>query len=106
MPDRLALPDDRPHACHGCGAEKHEWLVACGDCEAAICSQCAVDAAYFRDSSWMVCRSCAVKRLNQGIAPLVPVCICSELEHESANTPWPSDIRYGQQLTLVPKEAA
>jgi hypothetical protein len=95
MPDRLALPDDRPHACRGCGAEKHDFLTECQDCEAPLCNHCCVEDntdPISRREDISLCRKCAVNRLNEKLAPLLPVCTCED---------WPSWVRHGQQLTIT-----
>jgi hypothetical protein len=88
--------------CTGCGAYKHVFTGECEDCGCSICSVCCVEA---RNDAWSsassgLCRKCAIRRLNQELAPLVPICVCSEV-NASANAPWPDTVRYGQQLTIT-----
>lgn len=98
MPDRFALPDDRRAACDGCGAERHEFISECWNCEAAVCSHCAVEDKL---SEGTLCRTCALARLNRDLRPLVPTCFCSELANdESVNVAWPASVPYGHQLEL------
>jgi hypothetical protein len=61
-------------ACRGCGAERHVFRGDCEECGAPVCSVCCVE----ENNSLGLCRWCAVKHLNQALAPLVPICVCAD----------------------------
>ena len=69
-------------SCRGCGAERHSFRGECESCDAPVCSECCVE----ENNQTGLCRRCAIKRLNQQLAPLVPICICSELVNDSVLT--------------------